>query len=89
MTTTASQRKWRDKHRYVKTQLNVMARKLIHRYLEEIAGVYRLRGKGEALTFAVFVTRALVQRSEYDQSTADPLGLLADTYRADRDVYSA
>ncbi len=89
MVTTASQRKWRDKHRYVKTQLNVMARKLVHRYLMEIAVAYGLRGKGEAVTFAVFVTRALMQRAEFDPSTADLLGLFADTYRADRDVYSA
>jgi hypothetical protein len=89
MVTAASQRKWRDKHRYVKTQLNVMARKLVHRYLTEIAVTHGLRGKGEAVTFAVFVTRALMQRAEFDPATAELLALFADTYRADRDVYSA
>ncbi len=72
MVTTASQRKWRDKHRYVKTQLNVMARKLVHRYLTEITVAYGLRGKGEAVTFAVFITRALMQRAEFDPATALP-----------------
>jgi len=89
MTTATSQRKWRDKHRFVKTQLNVMARKLVHRYLAEIAAAQGLRGKGEAVTFAVFVTRALMQRAEFDPATADLLDLFARTYRADRDVYSA
>lgn len=89
MATTVSQRKWRDKHRFVKTQLNVMARTLVHRYLAEIAGAHGLRGKGEAVTFTVFVTRALMQRAEFDPATADLLDLFAQTYRADRDVYSA
>ena len=89
MTTTGTQRKWRDKHRFVKTQLNVMARKLVHRYLGEIAAAHGLRGKGEAVTFAVFVTKALMQRAEFDPVTAELLGLFADTYRTDRDVYSA
>jgi hypothetical protein len=89
MTATGSQKKWRAKHRFVKTQLNVMARRLVHRYLGEIAAAYGLRGKGEAVTFAVFVTKALMQRAEFDSATADLLRLFADTYRADRDVYSA
>ena len=38
MATAAAQRKWRDKHRYVKHQLNVMVRRLVHDYLDEIAG---------------------------------------------------
>ena len=89
MTTTASQKKWRDKNRFVKTQLNVMARRLVHGYLQEIADRYGLRGKGEAVTFAAFVTKALIQRAEFDPETAALLDVFADTYRADRDVYSA
>lgn len=89
MTTAGSQKKWRDKHRFVKAQLNVMARKLVHRYLGEIATAHGLRGNGEAVTFAVFVTKALMQRAEFDPATAEMLALFADTYRADRDVYSA
>ena len=59
MATNAAQKKWRNKHRYVKTQLNVMARKQIHEDLDDFAGAFHLRGKGEAVTFATFVTRPL------------------------------
>ena len=38
--------------RFVKSQLNVMARRLVHGDLVEIAGRYRLRGKGEAVGFS-------------------------------------
>jgi hypothetical protein len=89
MTTAKSQKKWRDKNRFVKTQLNVMARKLVHGYLDEIAQAYRLRGKGEAISFSAFVTKALMQRAEFDVTAAELLDLFADTYHQDRDVYSA
>lgn len=89
MATAGSQKRWRSKHRFVKTQLNVMARTLVHRYLSEIAAARGLRGKGEAVTFAVFVTKALMQRAEFDPVAAEMLDLFADTYRSDRDVYSA
>lgn len=89
MTTAESQKKWRRKHRFVKTQLNVMARKLVHEYLDEIAYAHGLRGKGEAVTFAAFVTKALMQRAEFDHESAELLGLFAQTYHQDRDVYSA
>ena len=89
MTTAKSQKKWRDKNRFVKTQLNVMARKLVHQYLDEIAGAHGLRGKGEAVTFAAFVTKALMQRAEFDPIAAEMFGVFAATYRQDRDVYSA
>jgi len=89
MTTAISQKKWRDKHRFVKTQLNVMARKLVHDYLDEIAAAYELRGKGEAVTFAAFVTKALMQRAEFDMAAAESLRIFAATYAADRDIYSA
>lgn len=89
MTTARSQKKWRDKHRFVKTQLNVMARKLVHDYLDEIAAAHGLRGKGEAVTFSAFVTKALTQRAEFDPVAADLLHVFTDTYHADREVYSA
>ena len=89
MTSSVSQKKWRDKNRYVKTQLNVMTRKLVHGYLQEIADRYGLRGKGEAVTFAAFVTKALIQRAEFDPQMAELLDVFAETYRADRDIYSA
>ena len=66
-----------------------MARKLVHDYLDEIAQAYDLRGKGEAVTFAAFVTKAMIQRAEFDPQFADLLSVFAETYRADRDIYSA
>lgn len=89
MTTAKAQRKWRNKNRFVKTQLNVMARRLVHDYLDEIAAAFELRGKGEAVTFASFVTKALMQRAEFDPSAAQILETFETTYRQDRDVYSS
>ncbi len=89
MATRQAQRKWRDKHRFVKRQLNVMARKLIHEYLDDFAGAFALRGKGEAVTFACFVTRALMQRADFDAEAARMLDTFAETYHRDRDVYTA
>ncbi|MEO5337673.1 MAG: hypothetical protein H7841_12380 [Magnetospirillum sp. WYHS-4] len=88
MATTASQRKWRDKHRYVKTQLNVTARKLVHGYLDDIARDFELRGKAEAVAFAAFATKALVQRATFDPEIAELLDIFRTTYHADRDIYA-
>ncbi len=87
MATKAAQKKWRAKHRYVKTQLNVMARKQIHEELEDFAKSYRLRGKGEAVTFATFVTRALTQRADFDAKAARMLDDFAAAYHRDREMY--
>ena len=46
MATAATQNKWRRKNRLVKSQLNVMARKLTHEELDDFADAFRLRGKG-------------------------------------------
>lgn len=89
MATAKSQRKWRDKHRFVKTQLNVMARKLTHEYLDQIAARFGLRGKGEAVAFACFVTKAMMQRSDFDEEAAELLDIFKSTYHEDRDIYSA
>ncbi len=56
MATAKSQHRWRAKNKFVKTQLNVMARRLVHEDLSEIATEQNLRGKGEAVGFASFVT---------------------------------
>ena len=37
MATVEAQQKWRYKNKFVKSQLNIMARMNIHEYLEEIA----------------------------------------------------
>ncbi len=89
MATSKSQKKWRDKHRFVKKQLNVMSRRLIHSYLDEIAEEYKLRGKGEAVAFCCFVTKALIQRAGFNEETARILDVFQHTYNQDRDIYSA
>lgn len=89
MATAVTQRKWRAKHRFVKKQLNVMARKQIHEELEDFAGAFRLRGKGEAVTFATFVTQALVQRADYDAKAARMLDDFAAAYHRDREIYAS
>lgn len=89
MATTASQKKWRDKHRLVKSQLNVMARKKTHEDLDDFASTFQLRGKGEAVTFAAFVTRALVQRADFDAGAARMLDDFAAAYHRDREIHTA
>lgn len=89
MANAASQNKWRNKHRLVKRQLNIMARKQTHDALEEMADAFGLRGKGEAVTFACFVTRALIQRAEYDEEAAQMLEDFRKGYHRDRDIHSA
>lgn len=82
------QKKWRDKNRFVKRQLNVMARQHTHEALEAMATTYGLRGKGEAVAFSCFVVRALIQRAEYSASAARLLDDLALGYHANRDIHS-
>ncbi|WP_299443653.1 hypothetical protein [uncultured Rhodospira sp.] len=87
MASTESQRRWRGKNHLVKRQLNVMARGLVHDYLDEIAAATDLRGKGEAVAFAAFAVRLLMQQAAYDPAAAQRLADLCETYRRDRDLY--
>jgi hypothetical protein len=87
MATAGSQRRWRNKNRYVKTQLNVMARRLVHDDLDEIARRYDLRGKGEAVGFASFVTKGIVQYAEHNDEARRLLELFAEAFMRDRDLY--
>ena len=89
MATATTQNKWRRKNRLVKSQLNVMARKQTHEELDDFAAAFRLRGKGEAVTFAAFVTQALVQRADFDAKAAQMLDDFTEAYHRDRDIYSA
>ena len=89
MATNESQRRWRNRNRLVKHQLNVMARKLVHDYLDEIATRFNLRGKGEAVTFAAFVTQSMIQQTEFNPEAKRLLEIFADVYHNDRDLYSA
>jgi len=87
MANTEAQRKWRGKNHLVKRQLNVMAQGLVHGYLDEIAAAHDLRGKGEAVAFAAFVTRLMMQQADYDPAAARRLQDLRDAYRRDRELY--
>ncbi len=89
MATAATHKKWRDKHRLVKSQLNVMAKNQTHEDLDDFAGAFRLHGKGEAVTFAAFVTRALVQRADFDAKAAKMLYDVSDAYHRDRDIHTS
>ncbi|MQX38044.1 hypothetical protein [Roseospira navarrensis] len=87
MATPQSQRRWRSKNHLVKRQLNVMARGLVHEYLEDIAAAHGLRGKGEAVAFAAFTVRLLMQHADHDPAAAQRLADLRDSYHRDRDLY--
>ena len=87
MATAKSQHRWRAKNKFVKTQLNVMARRLVHEDLSEIATEQNLRGKGEAVGFASFVTKGLMQYAEHNKEAERLFELFADSYRRDRDLY--
>ena len=89
MADPTTQRRWRQKYRFVKRQLNVMARKQTHDALQAFARALRLRGKGEAVAFACFVTRALMQRAEYSAEAARMLDDFALGYHRDRELHSA
>ena len=89
MATSTTQNTWRRKNRLVKSQLNVMARKQTHEELEEFAATFQLLGKGEAVTFAAFLTKGLMQRAEFDGEAARMLDDITAAYHRDRDIYSA
>jgi hypothetical protein len=87
MATTTAQRRWRRKNRLVKSQLNVMVRRLVHRDLEELAAANDLRGKGEAVSFASFVAKGLGQYAGHSAEARRLLKLFADAFRRERDLY--
>ena len=88
MATPQAQRKWRDKNRFVKTQLNVMARKVTHDGLVEVAETFGLKGKAEAVAFCAYVVRAIKQKGEHDAPTYLYLDALKAGFRRDRDIFS-
>ena len=87
MATAKAQQKWRSKNRFVKTQLNVMARRLVHDDLEEIAARFELRGKGEAVGFSSFVTKGLMQYAEHNREARRLIGLFSEAFERDRGMY--
>ncbi|MEQ9683387.1 MAG: hypothetical protein RLO49_11805 [Rhodospirillales bacterium] len=88
MATNRSQNKWRSKNKLVKRQLNVMAKSHVHDHLQRLADDFRLRGKGEAVSFATFITRALMQRADDSDVAAQKLEDLAEAFHRDRDIHS-
>jgi len=87
MATGKSQHKWRNKNRLVKSQLNVMARFWVHDDLNRFAESFQLRGKGEAVTFSAFVTRALIQRADFSSEAARMIDDFVVAYHRDRDLH--
>ncbi|MGE4219929.1 MAG: hypothetical protein AB7G39_10815 [Alphaproteobacteria bacterium] len=87
MANAQAQRRWRLKNRYVKTQLNVMVRRLVHDDLGEIAAGNNLRGKGEAVSFASFVAKGLTQYAAHNDEARHLLALFREAFERDRDIY--
>jgi hypothetical protein len=87
MATNAAQRRWRAKNRFTKTQLNVMARRLVHDDLDEIARVFRLRGKAEAVSFSTFVAKGLMQYATHNTEAQRLLTIFVQSWFRDRDLY--
>ena len=87
MATAKHQKKWRDKHRLVKSQLNVMARSSVHENLNDFSDSFQLRGKGEAVSFCAFVTRALIQRADFSTEAARMLDDFIAAYHRDRALH--
>ena len=87
MATAQHQKKWRDKNQPVKSQLNVVARRSVHNELDRFSEMFQLRGKGEAVSFATFVTQALIQRADFNTNAAQMLDDFIEAYHRDRDIY--
>lgn len=88
MASTTAQRRWRERNRYVKTQLNVMTRRLVHDDLAEIARCNKLRGKGEAVGFSSYVAKGLTQYAEHNMEARRLLTIFREAYERDKDLYS-
>ena len=65
MATAKAQRRWRKRKRYVKSKLNLMAGRLVHNDLAEIAKSISLREKGEAVGFAFYIAKGPIQHSTH------------------------
>lgn len=87
MATNTAQNRWRSKNRFVKTQLNVMARRLVHDDLDEVARVFQLRGKAEAVAFSSFVAKGLIQYAAHNDESRRLLEVFVAAWRRDRDLY--
>ena len=61
------------KYKYSKSQLIVVASRLMHKDLAEVAQTTSFRGKGEAVAFATFVTKGLIQSAEHNMEAVKHL----------------
>lgn len=86
MATSEAQQRWREKNRLIKSQLNVMARKVTHDGLEEIAEGFGLSGKAEAVEFCAYVVRALQEKGQRDAATYLHLNALKAGFKRNRDT---
>ncbi len=88
MATVEAQGRWRRKAHPVRRQLNVMTRMSVHADLDELAAAHELRGKGEAVAFAVYVAKGLAQYAGHSRPARQLLDLFVKSYRRDRDLVS-
>ena len=71
----------------MKSQLNVVARRSVHDELDRFSESFELRGKGEAVSFATFITQALIQRADFSSTAAQMLDDFREAYHRDREIY--
>lgn len=88
MATAKAQRRWQERKRYVKSQLNVMAGRLVHNDLAEIAKSISVREKGDAVGFASYIVKGLIQYSTHNLEAKRLLEIFVASYERDRDLYS-
>jgi len=88
MATTEAQQKWREKHKHVKSQLNVMARTVTHEGLKSISDTFGLKGKAEAVAFCAYVVKSMQQKGQRDAATFLYLDALKAGFKRDRDSYA-
>jgi len=85
---SAAQRRWREKNKTVKSQLNVMAKTITHENLSFTAEELDLSGKAEAVAFCAYVVKSMMQKGERDATTYLYLEALKAGYKRDRDIFS-
>ncbi len=84
MATARNQKKWRERNVAIKRQLNVMAPTAVHDTLAVMAQTFNLKSKGEAVTFACFLTDAMIERADNSSEAAQLLADIAESYHRER-----
>ena len=87
MVTVEVQKKLRNKYRWSNSQLILIARRLVDELRANIAAENGLRGKGEAMSFAVCTGRTLKLQAEFNHEAAQPCDIFRTSYRRDRGAY--